>query len=101
MKRTFSVPRINCDGCVRTVTETLKSVSGVTAAEADALKKTVDVVFDPAAVTEERLRQALLNLGCPAANEGPFQAYGRRGSCCGTWPAGSPRRWTRGRRATP
>ncbi len=68
MKRTFSVPRIHCDGCVRTVTETLKSVSGVTAAEADALKKTVDVVFDPAAVTEERLRQALANVGYPAWN---------------------------------
>ncbi len=68
MKRTFSVPRIHCDGCVRTVTETLKSVSGVTAAEADALKKTVDVFFDTAQVTEDRLRQALANAGYPAAN---------------------------------
>lgn len=68
MKRTFSVPRIHCAGCVRTVTGTLKSVAGVTAADADALKKTVDVVFDPAQVTEDRLRQALGNVGYPAAN---------------------------------
>ena len=27
MKRTFSVPRIHCDGCVRTVTATLKTVA--------------------------------------------------------------------------
>ncbi len=68
MKRTFSVPRMHCDGCVRTVTEALKSLAGVTAADADARKKTVDVVFDPSLVSEERLRQALSNVGYPAAN---------------------------------
>lgn len=68
MKRTFSVPRIHCDGCVRTVTEALRSLPGVAAAEADARKKTVDVVFDPSLVSEERLRQALSNVGYPAAN---------------------------------
>ncbi len=68
MKRSFSVPRIHCDGCVRTVTETSKDVAGVTAAEADAFKKTVEVVFDPALVSEERLRQALAGVGYPAAN---------------------------------
>ncbi len=68
MKRTFSVPRIHCNGCVRTVTDTLKSVAGVTAAEADAMKKTVDIVFDPAQVTEDRLRQALANVGYPPAS---------------------------------
>ncbi len=67
MKRTFSVPRIHCDGCVHTVTDTLKEVVGVTSAQADAVKKTVDVVFDPAQVTEERLRQALTSVGYPAA----------------------------------
>jgi copper chaperone CopZ len=67
MKRTFSVPRIHCGGCVQTVTDTLRSVAGVTAAEGDAMKKTVDVVFDPAQVSEQRLRQALAGVGYPAA----------------------------------
>ena len=68
MKRTFSVPRIHCDGCVATVTMTLKSVAGVTTVEGDAAQKTVDVVFDAAQVTEERLRQALANVGYPPAS---------------------------------
>lgn len=67
MKRTFDVPRIHCSGCVRTVTETLKAVPGVNSAEGDQDRRTVDVVFDPAQVTEERLRQALANVGYPAA----------------------------------
>jgi len=68
MKRTFSVPRIHCDGCVRTVTEALRSLTGVTVADADARKKTVDVVYDPSQVSEEALRQALRNVGYPAAD---------------------------------
>lgn len=67
MKRTFSVPRIHCDGCVATVTTTLKSVAGVTTVEGNASNKTVEVVFDAAQVTEERLRQALANVGYPVA----------------------------------
>jgi len=67
MKRTFNVPRIHCSGCVRTVTETLKAVPGVTAAEGDEDRQTVDVVFDLAQVSEDRLRQALANVGYPAA----------------------------------
>lgn len=68
MKRVFSVPRIHCGGCVATVETTLQSVPGVTTAAGDALKKTVEVVFDPAQVTEDRLRQALANVGYPAAS---------------------------------
>jgi Cu+-exporting ATPase len=67
MKRTFSVPRIHCEGCVSTVEMTLKSVPGVQKAEGDAGKKTVDVVFDAEQVSEERLRQALVNVGYPPA----------------------------------
>lgn len=67
MKRTFNVPRIHCSGCVRTVTETLKAVPGVTSAEGDEDRRTVDVVFDAEQVGEERLRQALANVGYPAA----------------------------------
>jgi len=68
MKRTFSVPRLHCDGCVRTVTEALRSLTGVTVADADARKKTVDVVYDPSLVSAEALRQALRNVGYPAAD---------------------------------
>ncbi len=68
MKRVFSIPRIHCGGCVATVEMTLKSVPGVTEAQGDALKKTVEVVFDPVQVMEDRLRQALANVGYPAAN---------------------------------
>jgi len=67
MKQIFSVPRIHCGGCVRTVTETLKAVPGVSSAEGDQDRRIVQVVFDPAQVTEERLRQALANVGYPAA----------------------------------
>jgi Cu2+-exporting ATPase len=67
MKRTFSVPRIHCGGCVSTVEMTLKAVPGVERAEGSIEKRTVDVVFDPEKVTEERLRQALVNVGYPPA----------------------------------
>jgi copper chaperone CopZ len=53
---------------VATVTQTLQSVPGVTKVEGNADQKTVDVVFDPAQVTEERLRQALANVGYPAVS---------------------------------
>ena len=68
MKRVFSVPRIHCSGCVATVEGTLRGVPGVTAVVGDALKKTVEVVFDSSQVTEDRLRQALANVGYPAAS---------------------------------
>ncbi|MDQ7829185.1 MAG: heavy-metal-associated domain-containing protein [Armatimonadota bacterium] len=67
MKRTFKIPRIHCEGCVATVTATLQRLPGVTRVEGRAESREVDVVFDPAQVSEERLREALAIVGYPPA----------------------------------
>jgi len=63
--KTFDVPKIHCDGCVRTVTKVLTQLPGVAKVEASAVTKKVLVEFNPTALDEARLREALQAAGYP------------------------------------
>jgi copper chaperone CopZ len=63
--KTFDVPKIHCDGCVRTVTKALAQLPGVAKVEASAVTKKVLVEFNPTALDEARLREALQAAGYP------------------------------------
>ncbi|MGH2373682.1 MAG: heavy-metal-associated domain-containing protein [bacterium] len=65
--KTFDVPRIHCGGCEQTVTQAVKSLPGVAKVEASAQTKKVLVEFNPGAVDEAKIREALKAVGYPAA----------------------------------
>lgn len=64
--RTYDVPRIHCDGCVRTVTTAVSRLPGVAKVEASYQTKKVLVEFDPAGIDDTRIRDALRAAGYPA-----------------------------------
>jgi len=45
-KKTFQVPNIGCDGCVRTIKNELSELAGVQRVEGDVATKTVSVEWD-------------------------------------------------------
>lgn len=47
--KTFRVPNIGCDGCVRTIQNEVATISGVTKVVADLDTKTVVVEWEPPA----------------------------------------------------
>ena len=67
MQATLKVPRIHCDGCVHTVTTTVRKLPGVKAAQASEITKEVTVEFDPVQVSEQKIRAALSLVGYPPA----------------------------------
>jgi copper chaperone len=60
---TIKVAGMSCGGCVRNVTGVLKALPGVTDADVSLDDGTARVVFDPALVTQEQLRQAVTDAG--------------------------------------
>ena len=67
MQVTLKVPGIHCGGCVHTVTTAVGKLSGVTTVGASEVTKEVKVEFDPALVSEEKIRLQLSQVGYPAA----------------------------------
>lgn len=63
---TIKVAGMSCGGCVRNVTGVLKALPGVTDADVSLDDGTARVVFDPALVTQEQLRQAVTDAGFDA-----------------------------------
>ena len=61
---TLKIPAIHCGGCVRTVTKTLEALPSVQVTRADQESKLVRLQFEEAAVTLERIREALDEVGC-------------------------------------
>lgn len=55
--------RMHCASCARSINDTLSRVEGVRAVAADATRKEVLVSFEPARVTEDRLRDELVGMG--------------------------------------
>ena len=55
--------RMHCDACARRIRRELGKVEGVRTVEADAVRKEVFVAYEPARVSEERLRDALVAMG--------------------------------------
>lgn len=66
--KTFTVPNIGCDGCVRAVEGELKSIAGVQTAKADLDSKRVTVSYDEPA-TWDQLVNALTEIEYPPAME--------------------------------
>lgn len=60
---TIKVAGMSCGGCVRNVTGVLKAMPGVTDADVSLDDGTARVVFDPAMVNQEQLRQAVSDAG--------------------------------------
>ena len=67
MQTVLKVPKIHCDGCVSTVTRAVQKLPGVESVQASDTTKEVNVRFDPAQVSEDAIREALRQVGYPAA----------------------------------
>jgi copper chaperone CopZ len=52
-KKTFQVPNIGCDGCVRTIRNEVSAISGVRAVEADRETKQVTVAWESPATWKQ------------------------------------------------
>lgn len=61
----LTVPDISCGHCVSTVQQAVGEVPGVESVTASAETKVVDVRFDPAQVTVDRLEAVLDDAGYP------------------------------------
>lgn len=63
--KTFHVPNISCKHCTMRIEKTLRSMSGVAAANADVETKKVMVEWDEAQTSWDDLRAALEKIGYP------------------------------------
>lgn len=59
----IKVAGMSCGGCVRNVTGVLKALPGVTDADVSLDEGVARVSYDPASVTVEQLRQAVIDAG--------------------------------------
>jgi copper chaperone len=64
---TLSVPDISCDHCQRTIESALAHLPGVHHAAVDVPARTVQVTYDPAAVTPATIRTTLSEEGYEVA----------------------------------
>lgn len=58
-KKTFVVPNIGCDGCVRTIVNELSQKQGIRKVEGDVESKVVTIEYD-APATWENIRESLM-----------------------------------------
>ena len=64
--KTFQVPNIGCDGCVRTITHEVTALEGVQQVQGDVETKTVTVGWESPATWDE-IRQKLTEIDYPPA----------------------------------
>jgi copper chaperone len=64
---TLSVPDISCDHCQRTIESALARLPGVHRAAVDVADRTVQITYDPAAVTPAAIRTILSDEGYEVA----------------------------------
>ncbi len=62
--KTFRVPNIGCDGCVRAIQNALKAMPGMTSVQADLATKTVTVTWSEPA-RWEAIREELIAINYP------------------------------------
>ena len=63
---TLKVPAIHCEGCVNTLTGTLKTLPSVEVIQADTETKLVRLQFDESEVSVDQIREALDDIGFSA-----------------------------------
>ena len=64
--KTFDVPKISCGGCEMTIKNALGKLGGISTVQPSSVTKKVLVEFDPVAVDEMKIRDALRAAGYPA-----------------------------------
>ena len=64
--KTYSIPNINCNHCVKTINNAIQALDGVDYAEADLATKSLTVDFDSPA-SDELIRETLASVNYPAA----------------------------------
>lgn len=64
---TYSIPNINCNHCVHTITSEVSDLAGVKSVDASAQTKQAIITFD-APATEEQIKALLAQINYPAAN---------------------------------
>jgi copper chaperone len=64
---TYSIPNINCSHCVHTIQTEVSDLVGVKSVKADAVNKSVEIVFDIPA-TEEQIKILLSEINYPVAS---------------------------------
>ncbi len=65
-RKTFKVPNISCEHCIRTIKRELGSLPGVSAVEGDVESKEVTLVYDEES-TLEKAMETLKEIGYPPA----------------------------------
>ncbi len=60
---TLKIPAIHCDGCVKTVTQTLEALPSVKVTEVDTATKLAHLQFEESAVNLGQIREALDEVG--------------------------------------
>ncbi len=66
----LKVEGMTCNGCVQTVKRSLEALPGVKEASVDLVSGDAEATIDPAAVTSERMRQAVRSAGYSVAGDG-------------------------------
>ena len=64
---TLGISGMTCGGCVRSVTNVLKALDGVTKAEVSLEKNSAVVDFDPGKVKVEQLKRSVVEAGFEVA----------------------------------
>ena len=84
---TFNVPSISCGHCVRTIRTALGGVTGVQQVAVNIDIKQVEVIYDPATVSEAQMKATLAEVDYPVIEAGAEQpeefALVADGASCG------------------
>lgn len=67
--KTFRVPNITCDHCVRTIQRELRELEGVASVQADPQTQGVTVEWDEAALSWEQVRHLLEEIQYPPEDQ--------------------------------
>jgi copper chaperone CopZ len=69
---TVSIPRMNCSGCLKKVTNTLQALPSVSIIATDLPAKTLQVRYDPEHTSIVHMKTALEQAHYPCAEETPL-----------------------------
>lgn len=64
-KKTFTVPNITCQHCIRSIKNELSEINGVVNVTGDPQKKTITVEWNPP-ISEQIIRNTLKEINYPA-----------------------------------
>ncbi len=70
-ERLISIPRMNCNGCLKKVTTTLQALPSLAILATDLPAKTLHLHYDPEQLSFQQIRTALEQAEYPIEQEGP------------------------------